>query len=120
MNLAPLSRQGIEQSEWAARDLRLVGADLHEWLANRAYVYDPDDLAEASYAEYTHLSSRWPQGEVRRWESAEQMRDRVLGVLRRYCGMDKVIVAGHGMMIQAVTGMARYPENGEIVAYELT
>lgn len=148
VHLAPLSAQGVEQIERAARDPQLAGADLilaspytravqtaailsraldapiavetdlHEWLANRAYVYDPDDLAEASYAEYMQLGGRWPQGEVRRWESAEQMRERVLGVLRRYRAQGKVIVAGHGMMIQAVTGMARHPENGEIVAYD--
>ena len=149
VQLSPLSAEGIAQIERAARDERLAGARLiltspytravqsaailsraldapvavetalHEWLANRAYAYDADELAEASHAEYVQRGGCWPEGETRRWESARQMRERVLGVLRRYQGEGKVVIAGHGMMIQAVTGMARHPENGEIVAFDI-
>ena len=46
------------------------------------------------------------------------MRARVLPVLEKYKQYQKVIVACHGMMIQAVTEK-HLPSNGEIVAFEL-
>ncbi len=144
--LAPLSPLGICQIEKTARDPRLQGAKLilaspytravqtaailsraldaplvvetqrHEWLANRQYIYEPDSVAEARYQAYRQHHGCHPQGQDCLWESAEQMRMRVLNVLGAYRTLDSVIVAGHGMMIEAVTG-ASHPENGEIVEF---
>ena len=51
-----------------------------------------------------------------RWEEAASIRRRVLPVLKKYADAPKVIVIGHGMMIEAVTG-APHPKCGEIVPF---
>ena len=146
VNLSPLSQKGIAQIKAAAEDERLkdadiiltssytraiqtasilskelcidiiVETDLHEWLANKNYIYDEDDTAEQSYQEYESNHGVYPNGADRVWETAESMKTRVLAVLDKYRHYDKVIVACHGMMIQAVTG-GKHPDNGEIVEF---
>ena len=91
--------------------------DLHEWLADRRYRYTDDQTAETCYQEYMDNDGLYPAGTDPFWENAEMMRSRVLGVLEKYRRYPKVIVAGHGMMIQAVTG-SRHPKNGEIIAFD--
>lgn len=151
--LAPLSEKGIAQIEQTARDERLRGADLilsspytravqtaailsretgarivietdlHEWMANRAYVYDDDETAGQSYREYTEQNGVYPGGEERAWEDAAAIRARVYTVLEKYRHVGKVIIASHGMLMQAVTGKPddgrKWPDNGEIVEFEL-
>ena len=53
-----------------------------------------------------------------RWEEAASIRRMVLPVLKKYADAPKVIVIGHGMMIEAVTG-APHPKCGEIVPFSL-
>ena len=45
------------------------------------------------------------------------MRERVMAVLNKYRNYHKVVVACHGMMMQALTG-GKHPNNGEIVQWE--
>ena len=148
VNLSPLSEEGIIQIKECAKDERLTGADiilaspytralqtasilskelcvdivvetdLHEWLANKNYIYENDEDAERSYMEYEKYHGVYPQGEEKIWESSEAIRTRVLEVLKRYRDYDKVIIACHGMMIQAVTGR-EHPTYGEIVEFKL-
>lgn len=147
VHLSPLSQKGIQQIQAAAGDPRLKGADLilcspytralqtaailsrkldaeiavetdlHEWLADRRYRYTDDQTAETYYQEYMDNDGLYPAGTDPIWENAEMMRSRVLSVLEKYRRYPKVIVAGHGMMIQAVTG-SRHPKNGEIIAFD--
>ncbi len=148
VNLSPLSGIGVQQIHETAKDKRLVNADLiltspytralhtaailskelgidikvetdlHEWIANKNYIYDPDDVAIASYKEYTENKGEYPCGEEKLWETAELMRRRVIPVLMKYKHLDRVIVACHGTLIQALTG-EHIPANGEIVEFEL-
>ena len=153
VQLAPLSEKGVAQIEKAAQDERLRGADLiltspytravqtaailsretgakivietdlHEWLGNKEYVYDDDETAEESFREYVEYGGAYPDGEEKRWESAEMMRIRVIKVLEKYRNYDKVIIASHGMLMRAVTGKPddgrQWADNGEIVAFEI-
>lgn len=146
VNLAPLTEAGVRQIEEAARDPRLKGADLilsspytralqtaailskalmapiavetglHEWLANKHYIYEDEETAENACREYEAHHGQYPGGEEKAWESAEMIRERVLPVLRKYAHCEKVVVACHGMMMQAVTGCP-HPENGGIVEF---
>ena len=148
VNLSPLSEEGIAQIKECAKDERLADADiilsspytralqtasilskelcidivvetdLHEWLANINFIYENDENAEKSHMEYEKYNGVYPQGEDRIWESSEAIRTRVLAVLKKFRDYDKVIVACHGMMIQAVTG-GKHPANGEIVEFKL-
>ena len=89
---------------------------MHEWLANKNYVYDTDEIAENSYKEYADNHGIYPSGEEKVWEDITAMRKRVLNVLKKYTQYDKVIVACHGMMIQAITGR-NIPKNAEIIEF---
>ncbi|MCM1040459.1 MAG: phosphoglycerate mutase family protein [Ruminococcus sp.] len=146
VNLAGLSETGIRQIQNTAKDERLQDADiilsspytravqtaailsreihapivvetnLHEWLANKNYVYEDDETAEQAYADYQFYRGDYPENEEPVWEDARSMQERILNVLKKYLGYNKVIVAGHGMMIQAVTGR-EHPECGGIVEF---
>lgn len=148
VNLSRLSPTGIQQIKEAARDKRLkdadiilsspytralqtaailskelgieiaVETDLHEWLANKNYRYEDDDTAEKAYRDFADNQGVYPNGEQKLWEDTATMRNRVINVLRRYSHYKKVIVACHGMMMQAVTG-GSHPQNGEIVEFDL-
>ncbi len=148
VNLSPLSAEGIREIQKTAKDPRLQNADLiltspytralqtaailskelgaeiivetdlHEWLANKNYIYEEDAAAAIAYREYIEHGGSYPLGAEPSWESAQMMRTRVLPVLEKYKQYQKVIVACHGMMIQAVTEK-HLPSNGEIMAFEL-
>jgi len=147
VNLLPLTKEGIAQIQKTSKDPRLrdadvilsspytravqtaailsaelgvetrVETDLHEWLANKTYVFEPDEVAEERYGEFLTLSGHYPLGEERLWESLEHMRSRVLPVLERYRKYDKVIVTCHSILIEAITGHP-CPKNGEIIPWE--
>lgn len=146
VNLAPLSELGVQQIKEAAKDERLKGADLilcspytravqtaailskelgadivietdlHECLANKDYSYD-DVIVESSYKEYQDNQGIYPPGEEKSWEDAATIRARVIKVLEKYKHYDKVVIAGHGLMIQATAG-GELSRNGEIVEFE--
>ena len=147
VNLASLAEKGKKQITQTAKDERLqdadliisspytralqsaailsrklnvkleVETDLHEWLANKNYMYEEDSKAELACAEYFSLNGDYPPGQDRNWESRQLMAERVRKVLEKYSQYDKVIVVGHSMMIQAVTGYN--PKLGEIVEFNL-
>jgi len=148
VNLSPLSETGVRQIKETARDNRLKGAeiilsspytralqtaailskelnvdivvetDLHEWLANKDFLYEGDETAKKAFEEYESGNGEYPGGKEMAWEDAPSIRRRVLKVLNRYASRGKVIVAAHGMMIQAVTGR-EHPVHGEVVPFEM-
>ena len=148
VNLSPLSAEGIKEIEVASSDIRLrdadlilsspytralqtaailsknlgidiaVETDLHEWIANKDYVYEDDETAVHAYREYTENSGEYPKNTKLNWETASDIRARVIPVLQKYKHLDKVVVACHGTLIQAITG-GHLPKNGEIVEFDL-
>lgn len=147
VHLSPLSEKGIQEIKTTAKDERLKNADiivcspytravqtaailsrelgaeiaietdLHEWLANKNYIYEEDEIAEGKYKEYENNGGQYPGGKEKTWEDAKTIRKRVAAVLNKYCQYSKVIVVGHGMMIQATTG-GHHPDTGEIVEFD--
>ena len=147
VNLAPLSELGVEQIKKTAKDDRLKGTelilsspytravqtaailskelgadivietDLYECLACRDFSYD-DALVESAYKEYQANHGVYPSGEEKPWENVVSIRARVIRVLEKYRHYDKVVIAGHGLMIQATAG-GDLPQNGEIVEFEM-
>ena len=95
-----------------------IETDLHEWVANDLYIYEDDHTAEKAYEEYVKNKGIHPDSGCR-WEDAATIRRRVLPVLQKYADVPKVIVIGHGMMIEAVTGVP-HPNFGEIVPFSLS
>jgi broad specificity phosphatase PhoE len=145
-SFAPLSRVGRLQIDTIARDYRLQEAsaivcssyaralesaallsralnkplyveyDLHEWLPQKDPLGDIDrGLLERAADE---LRPGAAATEVP-WESVEEVRSRVLGVLARYRGVDPLIVVTHAVVIQCVLGAQRVVDHAEIVPLDV-
>lgn len=146
-DFAPLTKLGRLQIDTIARDYRLKEAeailcstftralesgallsralnkplyvehDLHEWLPQKDPLadYDENMLAEAKKT----LSGTAPAPEPAPWESLEEVRARVLGVLRRYRRFNTLIVVTHGVVISSIVGVDRHVEHAEIVPFTL-
>lgn len=91
-----------------------VETDLHEWLADGVtYEFLSDEEAAAAYQCLNKNAGQHPEKENCRWESAEQMKKRVMKVLNKYKDFNSVIVVCHGTLMQYVLGIP-HPENGQI------
>lgn len=148
VNLSPLSIEGIKEIQNTSKDTRLsqasiilsspytralqtaailskelqkdiiVETDLHEWMANKNYIYEEDERAEKSYREFVEFNGTYPTNKDMDWEDMSSMRKRILPILNKYKHYPKVIIACHGMFIQALC-KGYHPQNGEIVEFEL-
>ena len=87
------------------------------WSLKKFYGFD-DETAEKAYLEFESLNGKYPANEERLWEDAETIKKRVMAVLEKYSKYEKVVIACHGMMIQATTGVD-LPKNGQIVEFDL-
>lgn len=97
-------------------DIR-VETDVHEWMANTTtYEYVSDEEAIRLYKCLNDNNGKHPEGEVCTWESADQMKERVMAVLEKYKDYNAVIVVCHGTLMQYVLGM-EHPENGQIAEF---
>lgn len=91
-----------------------VETDLHEWLADGvSYEFLPDEVAEESYRSLTENQGHHPKGAQCLWESAEQMKERVMNVLDRYKDYNAVIVVCHATLMQYVLEI-EHPKYGQI------
>ena len=91
-----------------------VETDLHEWMADTvSYEYLSDEEAMRAYKCLTENKGNHPEGCECTWESAAQMKERVMKVLDRYKEYKAVIVVCHGTLMQYVLGI-EHPENGQI------
>lgn len=102
-----------------------VEYDLHEWLPQKDPLADIDAplLSRANSELRTEMrsgagQSALPDGDAP-WESLQEVRERVLNVLRRYAHLDSVIVVSHAVVISAMVGLERQVEYAEIVEYEV-
>lgn len=148
VNLSPLSVDGVKEIENTSKDKRLCEAsiilsspytravqtaailskelqidiiietDLHEWMANKNYIYENDEKAEKNYREFVEFRGTYPADCGMDWEDRSSMRKRILPVLEKYKHYQKIIVACHGIFIQSLCG-GYHPKNGEIVEFEL-
>ena len=66
--------------------------------------------------EYDRCKGIYQKGEKQPlWESRERMKQRVEAVMAKYLNYSSLVVAGHALMMQAVTGEERAYQYGEIV-----
>lgn len=109
--------RALQSAAILSKDLNLelcVETDLHEWLADSVgYTFLPNDIAEESYKNLTENLGNHPRDVPCVWESAGQMKERVMKVLDRYRNDKAVIVVCHGTLMQYVLGI-EHPENGQI------
>lgn len=143
-SFAPLSSMGRLQIDTIARDFRLQEADailcssyaralesaallsralnkpfyveydLHEWLPHKDSLADVDSsLLERARRSLGHPSDTGDQP----WETLDEVRQRVHGVLRKYVHLDTVVVVSHAVVIGSVVGVERMIDHAEIVPY---
>jgi broad specificity phosphatase PhoE len=125
-----------------------VEYDLHEWLPQKDSLGEMDDdiIRDANkqlsyYTGFIPFADRRvraaperapaverrvpvalrqpPPPEARSWESVEEVRERVLSVLRRYAQLDSLIVVSHAVVISSMLGVQRPIEHAEIVPLEI-
>jgi broad specificity phosphatase PhoE len=136
LELAPLTERGVRQAEEAAANPLLAGAqvilsspytrcmqtaaiisritgipltvemDLHEWIPDLTFQNRANDGGETDFAA---CKGRYPEGETRSWETIEMMEKRLLGVLDRYTGYDKIILVTHGMLMHQIKNYEHIP-----------
>ena len=126
-DLVPLTQQGIHQAKEAAKDKRLMEAeliiaspytralqtaailsrkldldiqvefDLREWQPDLTFLYDTADTLTELYKDYEKHQGVYPPGEEKLWESKESLHQRVSRVLDKYLSYKCIIVVAHGM-----------------------
>ena len=146
-DFAPLSRTGVEQVEKTAKDERLKSAqiivsspytralqtaaiisketglkicveiDLHEWVPDKTNQYTTSEEAFALAKEFYENNGVYPEGQQLRWETLEEIRKRMQGVVEKYSGYEKVIFVGHGMAFRALNGIEQM-QPAEIIEWE--
>ena len=97
-----------------------VEYDLHEWLPQKDSLADLDPrlLRRANEHLRNQMRGVGPAADAP-WETLDEVRSRVLGVLRRYRQMSSLIVVTHAVVISALAGIDRLVEHAEIVPYEI-
>ncbi len=96
-----------------------VEKDLHEWESDLTHTITDADELLALCKEHDKFNGVYPTGEQRKWESTELVKKRVGECLNKYTNYKCVVVSGHAMMMQAVLGINRPIEYGEIIPYIL-
>ena len=132
-SLAPLSPQGVSQAEATAIDERLksaqlivsspytralqtaaiisretglkisVDVDLHEWEPDKTNQYTTSEEAFELTREFNLHKGVYPEGQCMKWETLDEVRQRMRKVADKYADYDKVIFVGHGMAFRTLT-----------------
>lgn len=132
IDLIPLTDNGIKQAKEASKDVRIgnsdiiisspytralqtasiiskeTGVDLHvefdlrEWQSDLNFNYDSKDQLIELWHDYTMHGGVYPQGELKLWETKENLRKRINSVLVRYLNYSKVTVVAHAEIFAAL------------------
>ncbi len=94
-----------------------VEYDLHEWLPHKNPLADIDATLLSQANETLTTERQLPDDPP--WESLEEVRLRVLGVLARYRHVGTVVVVTHAVVIGSIVGLQRMIDHAEIVPYDL-
>lgn len=97
----------------------LVEKDLHEWQSDLTYSITKDEELLKLCQEHDRCNGVYPEGTIKKWESTELVRKRVLNCLKKYRNYKCVVVSGHAMMMQAVLEISESIEYGQVIEFEL-
>ena len=134
---APLSEKGIRQAEAVATNDKLKSAefivsspytralqtaaiisretglklyvevDLHEWEPDKTHQYTTSEEAFMLKQEFNLYKGKYPEGLQMKWETLDEMRERMRKVADKYANYNKVIFVGHGMAFRTLTYIER-------------
>ena len=81
----------------------IVEPDIMEWQPDLTFQYKDSDEMKELYKDYIENGGVYPTGETRKWETKEQLRNRVMSVINKYKKKyDTIIVVAHKMAFQSV------------------
>lgn len=98
-----------------------VEYDLHEWLPQKNSLADIEPALITRANETLVREGRLPDvgPEESPWETFDEVRARVLRVLRRYRKYEKLVVVTHAVVISSLVGLERPVDHAEIVPYDI-
>lgn len=132
-SFAPLSETGFKQVEKTAKDKRLktaelivsspytralqtaaiisretglkinVEIDLHEWQVDKTNQITTSEEVIALTKEFNDNKGTYPKNQQLRWETLDEMRNRIQRVADKYANYNKVILVGHDMAFRTLT-----------------
>ena len=132
-SFAPLSETGFKQAEKTAKDKRLktaelivsspytralqtaaiisretglkinVEIDLHEWQVDKTNQITTSEEVVALTKEFNDNKGTYPKDQQLRWETLDEMRNRIQRVADKYANYNKVILVGHDMAFRTLT-----------------
>jgi broad specificity phosphatase PhoE len=136
-DLATLSENGIEQAEQVSKDAILqnseiilsspytralqtaaiisrninrriiVETDLHEWLPDKTFQYKTSAQSFALYHDFQNNKGSCSEGKPQKWESIDEIINRVIPTLEKYLSYKKIIVVSHGEVIRRFIGISK-------------
>lgn len=148
-SFAPLSQKGVMQAEAMALDERLksaqlivaspytralqtaaiisretglkicVDVDLHEWEPDKTNQYTTSEEAFELTHEFNLYKGIYPEGQHMKWETLDEMRNRMRRVADKYALYNKVIFVGHGMAFRTLSYI-EHMEPAEIIECSYT
>lgn len=95
-----------------------VEIDLHEWLPDKTFQYGGVDGYKGLREEYDLYGGKYPDGEEKRWEEFESVKQRVRKALQKYKRYKSIIVTCHGMVMRTIKDKEVY-DFGEILEFEI-
>ena len=81
----------------------VVEPDIREWQPDLTYQYKNSEEMQEYYNDYIKNNGVYPINEKRKWETKEQLRNRVMSVINKYKeNYDTVIIVAHKMAFQSI------------------
>lgn len=81
----------------------VVEPDIREWQPDLTYQYKNSDEMKGYYKDYIENNGVYPINEKRKWETKEQLNNRVMSVINKYKEKyDTIIVVAHKMAFQSI------------------
>ena len=83
----------------------VVEIDLHEFLPDKTFQATEKEDSEL-HKDFVDFHGVYPTGEIRKWETVGEIKNRAVAVMKKYCTYNKIIVVAHGGVIRRFTGVA--------------
>ncbi|MCL2603614.1 MAG: histidine phosphatase family protein [Defluviitaleaceae bacterium] len=84
----------------------VVEIDLHEFLPDKTFQYKGKEESDMLHTDFINCLGIYPTGEARIWETIEEIKNRVIPVMKKYLDYNKIIVVAHGGVIRRFTGVS--------------
>ena len=82
----------------------MVEPDIREWQPDLTFQYENSEEMKEYYRDYIENDGIYPNKEKRKWETKEQLKNRVMSVINKYKEKyDTVIIVAHKIAFQSIS-----------------